>query len=63
MIIKKPNEIAAMRDSGRMLALVLQKMRLNAKAGMTPKDMSALAQKELRSLGGEPAFLGFFWLP
>ena len=63
MIIKKPNEIAAMRDSGRMLALVLQKMRLNAKAGMTPKDMSALAQKELRSLGGEPAFLGFFGYP
>ena len=63
MIIKKANEIAAMRDSGRMLALVLQKMRLNAKAGVTPKDMSALAQKELRPLGGEPAFLGFFGYP
>lgn len=63
MTIKKPNEIEAMRDGGRMLALVLQKMRQTAEAGMTPKDMSAIAQKELRALGGEPAFLGFFGYP
>lgn len=61
--VKKPIEIAAMRESGRMLAAILQLMRQQATAGATPKDMSALAAKELRSLGGRPAFLGFYGYP
>lgn len=60
---KKPNEIAAMREGGRMLATVLQLMRQKVTAGMTPRDMSALALKELKALGGEPSFLGFFGYP
>jgi methionyl aminopeptidase len=52
-------EIAAMRESGRMLATVLQVMREQAKPGLTPKDMSDIAKKELKTLGGEHAFLGF----
>lgn len=61
--IKKPHEIEALRESGRMLASVLQVMKQQAKPGMTPKDMSAIAAKELKALGGEPAFLGFFGYP
>lgn len=61
--IKKPDEIDAMREGGRMLATVLQLMCQKATAGMTPKDMSALALAELKSLGGEPSFLGFFGYP
>jgi methionyl aminopeptidase len=60
---KSPEEIEAMRESGRMLATVLQVMRQKAAPGMTPKDMSAIALKELKSLGGEPAFLGFYGYP
>ena len=52
-----------MRESGRMLATVLQVMRQKVAPGMTPKDMSALAMKELKALGGEPAFLGFYGYP
>lgn len=47
-----------MRTSGRMLALVLQTMRAEAKAGLTPKDMSAIAAKKLREVGGAPVFKG-----
>jgi len=61
--VKTATEIAAMRESGRMLAVVLDLMRRKGEAGMTPKDMSALAKKELRALGGEPAFLGFYGYP
>lgn len=61
--VKTPEEIAALRESGRMLATVLQLMRTKAKAGLTPKDMSKLAQKELAILGGEPAFKGFYGYP
>jgi len=61
--IKKPAEIEAMREGGRMLAIVLQEMRAKAAPGLTPKDMSAIAQAKLRELGGEPAFRGFHGYP
>lgn len=60
---KTPEEIDAMRESGRMLATVLQIMSQKVAPGITPKDMSALAMKELKALGGEPAFLGFYGYP
>lgn len=63
MIVKTPQEIEAMRVGGHMLAEVLRVMKREAKAGMTPKDMSAIAAKELKALGGEPAFLGFHGYP
>jgi methionyl aminopeptidase len=56
-------EIAAMRESGRMLASVLDYIRRTVKAGMTPKDISALAGRELERLGGKPAFKGFEGYP
>ena len=46
-----------------MLATVLDILRKHTTAGVTPKDMSALARKELQALGGEPAFLGYHGFP
>lgn len=63
MTPKSETEIAAMRESGRMLASILVKLRKETAVGLTPKDMAALAKKELQALGGEPAFLGFFGYP
>ncbi|HKU18319.1 MAG TPA: type I methionyl aminopeptidase [Candidatus Saccharimonadales bacterium] len=60
---KTDSEIAAMRESGRMLAAVLELMRTKCAAGMTPQEMSVLARGELDRLGGEPAFLGFYGYP
>lgn len=60
---KTEEEIAAMRESGRILAKVLELMRSEAKSGLTPKDMSAMAKKELQRLGGKPAFLGYYGYP
>jgi methionyl aminopeptidase len=61
--LKTDDEIQLMRVSGRMLATVLALMREKSTAGMTPKDMSALAAKELKVLGGEPAFKGYYGYP
>jgi methionyl aminopeptidase len=61
--IKTDAEIAAMRESGRMLATVLQLIKHTVHAGMTPKDISALAAKELDRLGGKPTFKGFEGYP
>jgi methionyl aminopeptidase len=61
--IKSDQEIELMRQSGRMLAVVLELMREKCTAGMTPKDMSRIANEELKGLGGKPAFLGFCGYP
>lgn len=55
---KTPKEIEAMREGGRMLATVLELMVANTKPGITGKELSSLARKEIKSLGAEPAFLG-----
>lgn len=58
LTIKSSAEIESMREGGRMLAKVLSLMEEKSAPGMTPKDMSAIASKELERLGAEPAFLG-----
>ena len=57
--IKTPTEIEAMRESGRILATILQTLVKATKPGVTPIDMAELAANELKKMGGEPAFMGF----
>lgn len=57
--VKTDSEIDAMRRGGRMLADVLELMRAECTPGKTPNDMSVLARRRLRELGGEPAFLHY----
>jgi methionyl aminopeptidase len=61
--IKNPTEINAMRESGRILASILQLLKEKSAPGLTPKDISKLARDELKRQGGEPAFLHFFGYP
>lgn len=57
--VKTSDEINAMRQSGRILAKILELMTKEAKPGVTPRKMAELADAELKRLGGEPAFKGF----
>jgi len=61
--IKTPAEIEAMRVSGRMLATVLQHLKKELTVGISTKDLAILAARELESLGGKPAFLGYQGFP
>lgn len=61
--VKTTKEIEAMRVSGRMLATVLKYLRGQVTAGMSTKDIAILADRELKSLGGKPAFLGYEGFP
>ena len=58
--VKTPDEIAAMRESGRMLATVLDVLRKRIAAGMSTKDLADIAKAELKPLGGLPTFLGMY---
>lgn len=61
--VKTTQEIAAMRESGRQLALVLDHLRTSVRAGMSTKEVADLATQKLAELGGEPAFLGYYGFP
>jgi methionyl aminopeptidase len=61
--IKTAREIAAMRESGRMLATVLQLLKEKVQPGVSTKHLGDLAAAELKKLGGEPAFLGYQGFP
>lgn len=61
--IKTPPEIAAMRESGQMLASVLKKIQQTVVPGMTGKEIADMAKQELEALGGKPAFLGYNGFP
>lgn len=61
--VKTQAEIASMRESGRMLATVLESVSRQLSEGMTTKDLAEIAKKELKGLGGQPTFLGYFGFP
>lgn len=61
--VKTPTEIAAMRESGRMLAAVLNFLQPHVQPGVTTKELADKAAKELKSLGGKAPFLGYQGFP
>lgn len=61
--IKTKAEIEAMRESGRILAAVLDVLKHTIQPGMTTMDLEVKAREELKHLGGEPAFLGYEGYP
>lgn len=61
--VKTALEIEAMRVSGQMLATVLKVLTDKIAVGMTTKDLAEMAKSELRSLGGQPSFLGYQGFP
>jgi methionyl aminopeptidase len=61
--VKTQDEIANMRESGRMLAAVLDVLKSAVEPGMSTKDVANIAKRELEALGGRPAFLGYQGFP
>ena len=61
--VKTKSEIAAMRESGRMLAGVLATLKPRVRPGVSTKELADLASAELKALGGEASFLGYQGFP
>src|SRR3546814_865988 len=57
--VKASSEIQAMREGGQILATVLEKLKQTLQPGQTTKYLADVADKELKRLGGKPAFLGY----
>ncbi|HUY84919.1 MAG TPA: type I methionyl aminopeptidase [Candidatus Dormibacteraeota bacterium] len=61
--VKTAKEIAAMRESGRMLATVLALLKSKVAPGQSTKELADMAARELQKLGGQAAFLGYQGFP
>jgi methionyl aminopeptidase len=61
--VKNKEEIEAMKQSGKILAHVLQLLSSEITEGMSTKDLSDIAKQELKGTGGQPTFLGYNGFP
>lgn len=64
MVVRKtPDEIAEMARAGAVLARVHEVLRDALRPGMTTADLDALAEREIRSRGALPSFVGYRGYP
>lgn len=61
--IKTDEQLALMRESGKLTAEVLGLIGKEIRAGMTTKDLDNLAYEYITSMGGKPSFLGYSGYP
>src|ERR1035437_6014037 len=54
--IKTAEELAIMRESGRILAETLREVIKHVRPGVSELELDALAEKLIREKGGEPGF-------
>src|SRR3989344_9030585 len=59
IIIKTPEEIEILREGGRRLAAVLYQVRDIIVPGVSTYDLDKYAEKLIREMGDEPAFLNY----
>ena len=65
MVIERKNEdgLARMRAAGRIVAKVLEEMRLLVGPGITAQALDAAAESLIRDLGAVPSFKGYMGYP
>jgi methionyl aminopeptidase len=63
IIIKSAEEIAVMRQAGRIVATVLQTLKARVKPGMKTRELDIIAIAETEKLGAIPSFLGYRGYP
>lgn len=61
--VRNHQEILHARKSGEILTKVLDTLVEQAKPGVTPKQLDAIAAEQIKSLGAESAFLGYQGFP
>ena len=61
--IKSEQEIALMRQAGKIVAEVLRILTERIKPGMKTKEMDIIAERELRKMGAESSFKGYRGYP
>lgn len=63
IIIKSEREIATMRQAGKIVASVLERLRLQLKPGIETKELDDIAARELEKMGAKASFKGYHGFP
>jgi methionyl aminopeptidase len=63
IIIKTADEVARMRDSGRIVAEILDLLEERVVPGVTTLELDQIAERECRKRGAKPAFKGYGGFP
>jgi methionyl aminopeptidase len=63
IVIKSSVELAKMRDSGRIVAEILELLQARIKPGITTLELDQLAEAECRKRQARPAFKGYGGFP
>ena len=61
--LRKPEEIEKLFVANQVVAKTLKYLEENVKAGMTLKEVDAMGEKFILSLGARPAFKGLYGFP
>ncbi len=61
--IKSPDEIALMREAGRIVCEILDELEQAVAPGVTTWELDALAEKLIYQKGARPAFKGYLGFP
>ena len=63
IIIKSNQEIAAMRQAGKIVAKVLEVLKRQIRPGIKTKELDTIAARELERLEAKPSFKGYRGFP
>jgi len=63
MVIKSSEEVALMRQAGKVVATVLQKLKEKVKPGIKTNQLDSVAVSELRRFGAKASFKGYQGFP
>jgi methionyl aminopeptidase len=63
IIRKSPDEIARMREAGRVVASAIDRLVAEVRPGITTADLDAVAEEHIRGLGAVPSFKGYRGFP
>ncbi len=63
IVVKSDQEMAAMRQAGRVVATVLEVLKLQVRPGMKTKELDVIAVREIERLGAKPSFKGYRGFP
>ena len=63
IIIKTSEEVAAIRQAGRIVAAILEILSRQVKAGMETRELDIIAARELKRLGAKASFKGYRGFP
>jgi methionyl aminopeptidase len=63
IVLKSEQEIALMRQAGRIVASVLEVLKSHVRPGIRTEELDIIAAKEVERLGGIPSFKGYRGYP